>query len=92
MLALFVADARMRRPRAWRHVEQLKRACAASLGAETELRALRLRVSWLEAESHALRAEVRLLRSGRAVMLAAPLGRGPGGPAMLLSAPLSGIA
>lgn len=89
VLALFVADAQRRRPRAWQHVEQLKRACAASLGTESELRALRLRVTWLEAEWQALQAEVCLLRSGRAAMLGAPLGRPP---AVLLSAPLSGIA
>jgi hypothetical protein len=86
-LALFVAEARRRRPRAWQHVERLKRACEASLDAEAELRALRLRVAWLEAESQALRAEVGLLRPGRAAMDGTLLGHGPAVP---LSALLSG--
>jgi len=89
VLALFATDARTRRPQAWRRVEQLKLACAASLGTGSELRVLRLRVSWLEAESQALRAGVRLLRSGRVVAAGALVGHGPAVP---LCALLSGSA
>ena len=74
VLASFVADARARRPCAWRHVEQLKLACTAALGPESELPALRLRLTWLEAESQALQAEVRRLRARLAATAGAPPG------------------
>jgi hypothetical protein len=86
VLAWFVADARTRRPCAWRHVELLKAACEASLSLESELRALRLRLTWLEAESKALQAEVHGLRLQLATAAGAPPGHGP---AALLAAPPS---